>query len=242
MKGVWGKSLIVVALMVFLVLLLTHERRPAMPDPAPVPPVPPAPDATPAATNLHVQPRNVGVRKPNLTPEERAELAKKFNEQLKPVVENWCRAYSGHLPVRPEEFTLDKFKERMGMSPSFYIYTFMLDGITLSVRDCGGRVAVMYMHAPAAKQLMALPQGAMPKLRLPVAKADIIRMVKADSGTQFKPDEVIVRPTGVATAINGGAFVDIGPLGGDPNNGLSKLSLVFGADGNIIYYDRDPFF
>ena len=128
------------------------------------------------------------------------------------------------------------------MNDSFHIYTFMIDGITLSVRDCRGRVAVMYMFAPAAKQLMALPGGTRPKLDLPVNKGDIIRMVREDSGTEFKPHEVLLRPTGAATAINGGAFADIGPLGGDPNNGLCRVSLVFGPDGNLIYYDRDPLF
>jgi hypothetical protein len=43
--------------------------------------------------------------------------------------------------------------------------------------------------------------------------------------------------------MNGGAFVHIIPAGANPNNGLSsKIDLVFGPDGNLVNYQRDPFF
>ena len=47
----------------------------------------------------------------------------------------------------------------------------------------------------------------------------------------------------MSCALNGGAFVELLPTGADPNNGLSsKIDLVFGSDGNLVNYDRDPFF
>jgi hypothetical protein len=68
-------------------------------------------------------------------------------------------------------------------------------------------------------------------------------MVNVDSGVEFKPNEVIIRPTAISCALNGGAFVELLPTGADPNNGLSsKIDLVFGPDGKLVNYDRDPFF
>jgi hypothetical protein len=76
-----------------------------------------------------------------------------------------------------------------------------------------------------------------------VKREEIIRMVKADSGVEFKPNEVIISPTGAASALMGGAFVKILPTGADPNNGLaSKIDFIFGPDGNINYYIRDTRF
>ena len=186
--------------------------------------------------------RSFGVRKAVLTAGERADLEKKFTAKIKPAVERWCKAYEGHVPFKPEDLTLDKFKEQIGRNAAFTIYTFMLDGITLCVRDSKGQFVVNYLFAPQSKQLSHLPAGAPPTLQMPVSRTEVIRMVAAESGTEFKPNEVQLRPTGLASAMNGGAFVDIAPLWGNPNNGLSKLSLVFGPSGDIAYYDRDPTF
>jgi hypothetical protein len=50
-------------------------------------------------------------------------------------------------------------------------------------------------------------------------------------------------PTGAATSLGGGAFVDILPTGADPNNFLnSKLSMVFGPDGHLVTYLRNAMF
>jgi hypothetical protein len=68
-------------------------------------------------------------------------------------------------------------------------------------------------------------------------------MVQADSGVQFKPNEVIIRPTAASCGINGGAFVHTVPAGSNPHNALSsKIDMVFNSDGKLVNYDRDPFF
>jgi hypothetical protein len=246
MAKVWGTGLLVVGLLAIIGLTLLHKNRPASPSPQvqPIPPVTSAPDTLRPnpQSNLLALTKNLGVRKTILTPEERADFERKFTASIKPAVERWCRAYEGHVPFKPEDFTLDKFKEQIGRNAAFTIYTFMLDGITLSVRDSQGRVVVNYLNAPQSKQLSHLPSGTPPTIQLPVSRTDVIRMVAEDSGTTFKPNDVQIRPTGLASAMNGGAFVDIAPLWGDPNNGLSKLSLVFDPKGDIVYYDRDPTF
>jgi len=193
-------------------------------------------------SNLLAQARNFGVRKAVLTAEEKAALAKKFTSEIKPAVDRWCKAFAGHVPFKAENLNLETFKEQLGRNSSFTIYTFMVDGITLCVRDSKGQVVVNYLNAPQAKQLMAMPTGAPPTLQLPVSRSEVIRMVKNESGTEFKAKDVELRATGVASAMNGGAYVDIAHLGGDPNNGLCKVSLVFGPDGSVVYYSRDPTF
>ena len=178
---------------------------------------------------------------PNVTPEERADLARKLTGKIKPAVEKWCKAYRNQVPFRPEALTLDSLKQRAEWDSSSYYYTFILGGTELAVRDSGGSVVVMFMYAPEAKQLTALPKEAAPDLHVPVAKGEVIQMVKSDSGLELKPQQVVIRPTGAATAVSGGAFVDIVPHGGDPNKDRRKIGLIFGANGNLIYYYRDPY-
>jgi hypothetical protein len=244
MKTVWGRGLFAILILAVISFLLLHKGGPPrQKQQTQSPPAPSAPDASPnPQSNLLAQARSFGVRKAVLTPEERADLAKKFTAKIKPAVEKWCRAYVGHLPFKPDALTLDKFKEQLSRNASFTIYTFMLDGTTLCVQDSNGRVVVNYLNAPQSRQLSQLPGGTVPTMQMPVNRNDVIRMVKEDSGTEFQPSDVHIKPTGAGTAMNGGAFVDIAPRGGDPNNGLCKISLVFGPDGDIAYYMRDPFF
>lgn len=248
MNKVWGRGLVTVAVLAAIAFVMLHRTGPTPNQPlAAFPPVssaPPEPPSRNPLSNLLAVGRNLGVRKAVLTAEERADLERKFTAKIKPAVEKWCNSYGGHVPFRPEDLTLDKFKEQIGRNAAFTIYTFMLDGTTLCVRDSNGRVVVNYLYAPQAKQLLQLPGpgGIAPTIKMPVSRNDIIRMVKAESGTEFKPNEVELRPTGLASAMNGGAFVDIAHLGGDPNNALCKVSLVFGPGGDIVYYERDPTF
>jgi hypothetical protein len=245
MTKVWGRRLLVVGLLAIIALVLLRKSGPTPNQPQaaalPVASAPNTPSQNPQSNLLTVA-RNLGVRKAILTAEERADLERKFTANIKPTVEKWCKAYGSHVPFKPEDLTLDKFKEQIGRNAGLTIYTFMLDGITFCVRDSNGRVVVNYLNAPQSRLLSRLPSGTAPALDLPVSRNDIIRMVRADSGTEFKPNEVQIRPTGLASAMNGGAFVDIAPLWGDPNNGLSKVSLVFGPSGDLVYYDRDPTF
>ena len=185
--------------------------------------------------------RNVG----DMTDGEKAELAQKFKEKLKPALHRWYKAYEGHIPFNPEDLTLDKFKQRMGRNPDFYLYSFVIDGTTLTIQESKETAKVFYMMTSAgANELNRLPnREKAPSLNIPVSRENVIRCVKADTGVEFKPSEVLMKPTGAATALNGGAFVELLPTGADPNNGLSsKIDLVFGPDGNLVSYQRDPFF
>jgi hypothetical protein len=176
-----------------------------------------------------------------MTPEERAALARKFKEQFKPAAEKWVNAYERRVPFNLEDLTLDKFRHRLGRGNNFYLYSFVMEGTTLTLQESTGQVKVFYLMASkGARELNQPPQsGVMPSLKAPVSMEDVIRMVKADSGVEFKPNEVQIRPTGAASAMNGGAFVHIIPAGANPNNGLSsKVDLVFGPDGNLVNYQR----
>ncbi len=245
-KARWGGSLLVLGLLAAVACLFLRRGAPQGPGDqppviAPAASAPAAPSQNPLS-NLLAQARNFGVRKAVLTPEERAALAKKFTAEIKPAVDRWCKAFAGHVPFKPEHLTLDQFKEQIGRNASFTLYTFVVDGITLCVRDSKGHVVLNYLNAPETRHLMAIPGGAPPTMELPVSRSEVIRMVKEESGTEFKAKDVELRPTGTASAMNGGAFVDIAHLGGDPNNGLCKVSLVFGPEGRVVYYDRDPTF
>ena len=177
-----------------------------------------------------------------MTEAEKAQLAKNFTEKYKPTVEKWSKAYEGRMPFQPDDLTLDKFHSRFGD----YLYTFMIGDITLTIQDSDrlGLKVFYLMTRAGAKDLNQIPApGFVPDLTVPITREDVIRMVKADSGAEFKPNEVLIKPTAAACALNGGAFVDILPAGKDPNNAANlKLSLVFGADGKLVSYERDPFF
>ncbi len=249
MKTLWGRGFLVTGLIVAATIgcvLLAKSRKNTPLETVSVSPPVPAPEPTTSTdpkSNLMSVARNFGVRKTILTAEEKADLERKFTVYLKPAVDRWCKAYEGHTPIQPDQVTLDKFKETLGRNASFTIYTFVVNGITLCIQDREGRYMVNYLNSPQeTKKLAALPAGTAPNLQLPVERSDVIKMVGLDSGTQFKPNEVFLRPAGTGSSLNGGALVDIGPRGGDPNNGLCKLSLVFDAEGKLAYYCRDPFF
>jgi hypothetical protein len=185
------------------------------------------------------------IKAADLSDEERASLRRKFDEGMKPAIEKWLSAYNGHSPFKFDNVTLEKFHNRIGRNDSFYVYTFVLGDITLTIQESNGTFKVNYlMVRQAAIAINSIPpKGFVPNLSVPVTREDIIRMVKADTGVEFKPNEVIIRPSGAACALNGGAFVNLLPMGKDPNNALNnKVMMVFSADGNLANYERDPFF
>lgn len=100
------------------------------------------------------------------------------------------------------------------------------------------------MVKQAAVDMNRLPSpGAIPNLNSPVTVAQVLDMVKTDTDVEYKPNEILIRPTGKAGAMNGGAFVDILPTGADGNNFLNyKLSMTFNSDGKLVNYERDPRF
>jgi len=183
-----------------------------------------------------------------MTPEQRATFAKLFTNQLKPALQKWCSVYQGRLPFNPDDVRLDNFKIRLGFEggSGSLMYGFVTDnGTTLTIADKNGNAYVMQMMAKgAATALNAIPDtGTMPNLSVPVTKDQVIKWVQADTGSQFPPAEVQIRPTGLATPIQGGAFVDLG------GNSYSRdayqftgtnVQFVFSQDGNIMNYERDP--
>jgi hypothetical protein len=119
-----------------------------------------------------------------------------------------------------------------------------VDGVTLCVeRRVNGQVVVNYLFAPKAKQLMNVPTGgSTPTLKMPVERNSVLKMIESDSGVRFHPSEMVMRPTGIANALNGGATVDIPLLRNGTETGFSKVSLVFDSSGTLCCYERDPTF
>jgi hypothetical protein len=196
----------------------------------------PPPAAVPHSANF--------ARAADMTEIQKSDLARLFKDKFRPAAEHWFAAYTNRIPVGLSEITLDKFHSKYGAR----MYTFMLGDTTLTFvepRNPKEPAKVGYfMVRQAAEDMNRLPQqGFVPELNLPISSAEVIDMVKADSGVEFKPSEVIIRPTGKASALNGGAFVDLLPTGNDPNNFLNyKISMTFDSNGKLVDYERDPNF
>lgn len=201
-----------------------------------------APDSTFSETNLPPDlpplPPNINnvQRFSNLTASEKEELIKKFKKEFKPTVEKWWTAYEGRIPFQLEDFRLDKFVDRDGV-PNNHFYTFVFDGTTLVMWEKDGTVKVFYMATKSAvTKLNDLPQGTVPSAKVSISQKDIVRMVKADSGKEFALKDIAINPTGLASALSGGAFVHIAPGGPE----TEVLTLVFNDDGKLAYYAPDP--
>jgi hypothetical protein len=174
---------------------------------------------------------------------QKADISKLFNEKFSPVLMRWSNAYSNRIPFDVSQVTMDKFHSTLGAR----MYTFMIGDTTLTfmLDQNGENPCVGYMMVrQAALAMNRLPApGTQPSLATPITSAQVLDMVNADTGTTFKPNEVIIRPTGKASAMNGGAFVDLLPTGADPNNFLNyKLSMTFDSNGMLVDYERDPNF
>jgi len=172
--------------------------------------------------------------------DEKTKFLSDFGLRCKPAIDSWFKAYNGHIPFDLNAVTPEKLVERIGINASFGEYVFVVDGITLGVRDSKGIVQVDYLNDPIQTQKMAmLPNGAEPPIaEMPVNRPEITQMVAADSGTQFPPNEIRMTPSGFSGGLNGGTLVQIG---GDPRNGASwKFDMVFGPDGKLAYYLRVP--
>ena len=188
----------------------------------------------PLETSVHT---GIKLRYSEFTPEEKAAFASNFNSRYKSAVSNWCHAYGDHTPISPDAITEDKFVERIGRKPATYgEYIFVVDGITLGVRDVNGVAKVGYLNngSQTAKMAMLPNGGEAPKINGPVTKQEVIAMLATDGGTQFLPGDVRMVPSGFSGALNGGTMVHVG---GDPENAASwKYDMVFGADGKLVYY------
>jgi hypothetical protein len=217
--------------------------------PAPIAPVAAAPPSIP--TIQTDEPTN-GTQRPHLpqgrmevkrmndfTDTEKTELTNLFNTKLRPAAQRWFAAYSNRVPFNLDDLTLEKFTNRLGKRAR--LHTFVMGDTTLVIQDTSDTAKVCYMMSrKGAVALNNLPSpGTIPDLSMPVTRADVSGMVKADTGVQFKPNEIVMRPTAAASGVNGGAYVNVISTGDDPNNGLSsKVTLIFGADGKLVNYER----
>lgn len=172
-----------------------------------------------------------------------ADIAKLFSEQFRPALMKWASAYSNRIPFDLSDVTLDKFHSTLGS----HMFTFMISNTTLTfMLDRNGnnpRVGYMMVRQAAVAMNQLPAPGTQPDLNTSVTASQVLDMVQADTGVTFKPNEVIIRPTAKASALNGGAFVDLLPTGADPNNALNyKLSMTFDSSGKLVDYERDPQF
>lgn len=166
---------------------------------------------------------------------EKTEFASNFTNRYKPALEKWCDAFSGRVPFSPASVTTNNFAERIGTTPAYREYIFVVDGITLGIQDKNGVARVDYLNAPRETgKLTQLPQGEATIATTPISKDEVIKILATEGGVQFQPHEIRVIPSGYSGSLNGGAFVHVG---GDPNNAASwKYDMVFGADGKLAYY------
>jgi len=177
-------------------------------------------------------------RASEFTAEEKSEFSDNFQKRYKTAIQSWAKAYGPHIPLDPDGITLEKLVERVGADSSFNEYVFVVDGITISIRDSKGIAQVAYLNDPTQTQKMqVIPRRAMPPgSEMPLQRQEISDMVLADGGSQFTPDQIRMTPSGFSGGLDGGAIVHIG---GDPRNGATwKYDLVFGADGKLAYYLR----
>ena len=174
-----------------------------------------------------------------MSDQDKRAFQKLFLTELKPAISNWSNAYLGHLPFNPEMLCADKLVERFGRNAAFYDYTFVIDGITLAVGDKNGIAKVDYLNdSKQTPKLMAIPQGQQPVIDYPVSRPEVIQMVNKDSGMNFSDADMRMIQSGVSSAMNGGVHVEVG---GDPENCASwNYTLVFGSDGNLVYYCKGP--
>jgi hypothetical protein len=183
----------------------------------------------------------VGIKQPvsQMTASEMAAYEQTFAARLKPALEKWCRLYAGHTPFQPNDVTPDKLRERIFPGRPAQGYAFVINGTTLCIQDNRGIVYVEYIMAPGASDLMG-PRSGTDALASPsVTREEIFRLLRADSGQDYPPSQVAIRPTKMSTAMNGGVFVDVGETVNLPNgNAITDFSMVFGPDGKLVYYLR----
>lgn len=241
-KFLLGVAAILAVVAVIVMVRTRLESKPSIQQ-EPEPPKPVA--VTPPATN-EVRTNNLGVyplekvktRYQYFTDAEKAEFQSNFVSRYKPALNKWCGAFSGRVPFSPDEVTSDKFVERIGPTARYHEYIFVVDGITMGIADKAEGASVDYLNAPSqTRQLSTMPTGGQaPISSAPITRDELIQMLYADGGVQFKPNDIRITPTGFSGSLNGGAYVSVG---GSPDNEASwDYDIVLGNDGKLAFYLR----
>jgi hypothetical protein len=213
-------------------------RQPIV-EPIPGPLVTKSPPRPPADTR-DLTGNRFKIKRDALTDEEKARFTVDFQKKFKPAVANWFQAYAGRVPFSLEDLNPEAFKERIGGGNS-HDYVFVVDGVTIAVRDQPTQTFVSYMNSPdQSRHLMELPADGRPPITTPpVSRSEVAQMIEQDAGVRFTDDQIRMGLSGLSSGLNGGVHVEVG---GDPENVISwKFSLVFGKDGKLVYYMTAPF-
>jgi hypothetical protein len=230
MKTNWHWGVVVSVVLLFSAALFFSFRKSAKPS------LPPA--SVSIQTNTTKSFTNPSKRASELSPQEKAELEKRFESKLKPALVKWCQAYEGRIPFLPSDVTIDKFHSKLAGG----FYTFMIGGTTLTFMDSKKGTRVFYMMTrEAAKQLNSmLTDGSPRNLTVPIKRDEVLKMVKADTGIEYQPSQVEIRPTAAACALDGGAFVEVGRVVKGDMEVLTEnsLSFVVSSDGNVVSYQH----
>lgn len=201
-----------------------------------MPPLPTAP--APSITNNPVQSGNPSKRASDYSGQEKAELERKFTAKFKPALESWCKAYEGRIPFLPGDVTFDKFHSKLAGG----FYTFMIGDTTLTFLDNRKGTKVFYMMThEASVALNAMPAGGSPRnLTTPIKRDEVLKMVKTDTGIDYQLNQVEIKPTAAACALDGGAFVEVGRLMKGDMEILTEnsLSFVVSSDGKLASYQH----
>ena len=254
MKTLWRRNLLIVCLVVLAAATCLTVARYKRVVPAPGPgtklssaPEDPFPKSTFMITNLEAaiaaqkreSHRRIKERAEDMTEAEKASFEKEFAEKLKPEVARWCSAYAGHIPFQPQDVTMDKLRVVCNLRSDCHAYDFVIDGTTFGVVDDAGRVYVDSLSARGANDLVNIPANPAPPKEGSVSREEILRLIKADSGKDFPPNQINIIPTGRSSAMNGGVavYVDEGVNANGMRPALAKYSMVFGPDGNLVCYD-----
>lgn len=169
---------------------------------------------------------------------ERDELDKLYNERLLPAIERWRSVYRGRLPDEMSRMGLTNFHSTLAGG----FYTFVNGDITLTVSDTKKGTRVFYMMSKeTALTLNTVGKlGQPPDLSLPVNREQIIQLVKADTGVEYRIHQVEIKPTAAACDLQGGAFVEVGKqmLGDMELMTGTNVSFVFTSNGKIAAYQH----
>jgi len=196
------------------------------------------PAPVPILTNTPPQSANQSKRASEFSTQEKKDLEIKFKSKFKPAIENWCKAYEGKIPFLPSDVTFDKFHSKLAGG----FYTFMIGDTTLTIFDSKKGTRVFYMMTrEAATALNTLPTSGNPRnLTVPIKRDEVLKMVKADTGFDYQPSQVEIKPTAAACALDGGAFVEVGRVMKGDMEILTEnsLSFVVSSDGKLVSYQH----